>query len=41
LVGGEQGEGEMPWFFTPTFTLWSKVLYSTGQALRRRWGGYF
>ena len=78
----------MPWFFTPTFTLWSKescpmrpipaykaglygltenrqlsnsnpkppfipvhrtghsgcfskVLYSTGQALRRRWGEYF
>ena len=30
-MGGDKGEGEI--FVTATSTLWSKALYSTGQAL--------
>jgi hypothetical protein len=38
LVGEDRGEGEIS-IITLTSTLWSKVLYSTGQALSRQGRG--
>ena len=37
-MGGDEGEGGIS-VFTLTFTLWSKIYYSTGQALSRRGRG--